>query len=114
MTMKARRLRRLQLGTLVALVLYVTLVIYLFLTMPVGQPRWNNVFVEHRIATATTVQELQNDLRSAVSNLSAFRHSRNEMLLVCFVASIGMTGFLGWSLFSIRGIKREVSDHNTV
>jgi hypothetical protein len=110
--MKARRLRRLQIRTLVALVLYVTLVVYLFLAMSVGQPRWNSVFVEHRIATATSVQQLQDDLRSAVSSLSAFRRSRNEMLLVCLVVSIGMTGFLSWSLFSMRGIKREVCiDH---
>ena len=110
--MKTQRLHRLQMGTLIALVLYMALVIYLFLTIPVGQPKWNNGLVERQIATAATVQELQDDLRSAVSSLSAFRHSRNEMLMVCFVASIAMTGFLGWSWFAMRDIKREVSiDH---
>jgi hypothetical protein len=106
--MKTQRLFRLQVSTLVALVLYSMLVIYLFLGLPLGQPRWNSGLAEHRIATAATVQELQDDLRSAVSSLSTFRQSRNEMLLVCFVVSIGMTGFLGWSLFTLQRIKREV------
>jgi hypothetical protein len=106
--MKTQRLVRLQLSTLIALVLYSILVIYLFLTLPLGQPKWNSGLAEHRIATATTVQELQDDLRSAVSSLSTFRHSRNEMLLVGLVVSIGMTGFLGWSLVTLQRIKREV------
>jgi hypothetical protein len=106
--MKTQGLRRLQVGTRIALVLYLALVIYLFLVIPVGQPKWNSGLAEHRIATATTVQELRDDLRSAVSSLSSFRHSRNEMLLVCFVVSNGMTGFLGWSLFTMQRIKREV------
>lgn len=94
---------------MIALVLYVGLVIYLFRNMPLGQPKWNIGLAEHRIATAASVQELQDDLRSAVSSLSTFRHSRNEMLLVCLILSVGMTGFLGWSLFAMRSIKREAS-----
>ncbi len=107
--MKSRRLHRLQVGTLIALGLYFTLVIYLFLALPLGQPKWNSGLAERRIAASTTPKELQDDLRSAVSSLSTFRHSRNEMLLICFVANIGMTGFLGWSWFMMERIKREVA-----
>jgi hypothetical protein len=105
--MKSKRLRKLQIGTLIALVLYVALVIYMFLVMPTGQPKWNNGVAERRIQNATSMQELQSDLRSAVSSLSTFRHSRNDLLFICFVASIGMTGFLGWSFFVMGRVKRE-------
>ena len=106
--MKLKRLRSLQLGTLIALVFYLLLVIYLFRVMPLGQPKWNSVLAGRRIESATTMKELQNDLRSAVSSLVAFRRSRNEMLLVCFIVSIGMTGFLGWRWFMTEWVKREV------
>ena len=106
--MESKRLRRLQMGTLIALVLSVALVIYLFLVLPLGQPKWSNAMAERRIQSASSVQELQNDLRSAVSSLSTFRHSRNDMLLVCLVAGIVMTGFLAWSWLMMERMKREV------
>ena len=68
---------------------------------------WNNGVAERRIQDATSMQELQGDLRSAVSSLSTFRHSRNEMLLTCFVANIVMSGFLGWSLFMMKRVERK-------
>jgi hypothetical protein len=107
--MKTTRLRKVQFGTLIALMLYVVLVSYMFLVMPIGQPKWNNGVAERRIQNATSMEELQRDLRSAVSSLSTLRHSRNELLFVCFVAGIGMIGFLGWSLFMMERVKREDS-----
>src|SRR5204863_9429852 len=77
--MKSTRLRKLQLGTATALMLCLGLVIYLFRAMPIGQPMWNTALAERQLKDATAIQELQRDLRSAVSSLSRFRHSRNEM-----------------------------------
>ena len=87
------------------------LVIYLFFAIPVGQPMWSGPLAERRIRDATSLEELQRDLRSAVNSLSTFRHSRNWMLLGCLGAGVGMTGFLFWSLFMIQRIKKgEVND----
>lgn len=107
--MKSTRLRKLQFGTVMAMVLCLVLVIYMFRVMPIGQPKWNSGVAERRIQDATSMQELQVDLRSAVSSLSMFRHSRNEMLFVCFVVNIVMAGFLGWSLFMMGRVKRKDS-----
>ena len=105
--MESTRLRKLQFGTVMALVLCSVLVTYMFRAMPIGQPQWNSGVDERRIKDASSMLELQSDLRSAVSSLSAFRHSRNRMLFVYLVANIVMTGFLGWSLFMMRRVKRK-------
>ena len=52
---------------------------------------------------------LQNDLREAVSSLATFRHDKNELLLICFAATVGVASFFGWSLFVISRVKREMS-----
>ena len=104
--MKSQRLRKLQIGTAIAIVLYLMLVTYMFLAMPFS-PKWNNAVVERRIQSAASMQELQTDLRSAVSSLSTYRHSSLQLQLLCLVASIGTVGFLGWSLFMMGRVKRE-------
>lgn len=62
----------------------------------------------HEIKTADLPQ-LQNDLREAVSSLATFRHDKNDLLLVCLATTVGVVGFLGWSLFVISRVKREVN-----
>src|SRR6478735_7251326 len=101
--MKSQRLLKLQIGTITALVLYVMLVTYMFLIVPRG-PHWNNYQAERAIQSANSMQELQADLRSAVSSLSTFRHSSNKLLLTYFVASVGTVGFLGWSLSMVSRV----------
>ena len=106
--MKAKRLSRLQTWTVVALMAYFLLAVYMFFTLPTGQPFWSSIgYAESELKTADT-QQLQTDLRSAVGSLAKFRHDKNELLLICFVATVGIVGFLGWSTFMIGRIKREV------
>ena len=106
--MKSQRLLKLQVGTITTLVLYVMLVTYMILNLPRG-PHWNNYQAERAIQSANSMEELQNDLRSAVSSLSTFRHSINKLLLTFFVASVGTVAFLGWSLFMVGRVKSEDS-----
>ena len=107
--MKSKRLPRLQAGTAIALVFYVLMAVYMFSTIPTGQPMWSSInLAESEIKTADLPQ-LQSDLRSAVTSLAKFRHDKNELLLIFFFASIATIGFLGWSLLMIWRIKREDS-----
>lgn len=55
-------------------------------------------------------QQVQSYLNSAVVSLDAFRHDKNESLLIIIGVTIGIVGFLGWSTFMLGQIKREV-DH---
>jgi hypothetical protein len=81
----------------------------MFLTIPTGQPIWSSIgLAESEIKTAD-MQRLQTDLHSAVSSLAKFRHDKNELLMACFVATVGIVGFLGWSTLMIGRIKREVA-----
>jgi len=107
--MKMKRLARLQILTIIALLGYASFAGYLFFTIPTGQPIWSSMSVaNHEIKTADLPQ-LQNDLREAVSSLATFRHDKNILLLVCLATTVGAVGFFGWSLFVISRVKREVS-----
>ena len=106
--MNSNRLRTFQISTLIALVLYVLLLIYMALVaIPTSNPKWNRGLAEHHIEMATITQELQGDLRDAVHNLTWGLHLKNRLLLIFFVSAVCMASFLGWSLFMIRRLKRE-------
>jgi hypothetical protein len=108
--MKSNRLSRLQAATAGALVLYALFFIYMFVYIPATNPMWNKGVAERRIQSATTLPELQTDLRSAVGNLSTFLHIKNELLLAFMIATAGMMVFLGWSLYMLGRLKREDSN----
>lgn len=106
--MKTKRLVGLQRWTAIVLVVYTFLAGYLFFTIPAGQPMWSSIgYANSEIKTAD-LSRLQSDLHSAVSSLATFRHDKNELLIICFAATVGVVGFLGWSLFAIGRVKREV------
>jgi hypothetical protein len=107
--MKTKRLVRLQTGTVIALFVYALLAAYLFLAIPAGQPMWSSMTLANSQIKTADLPQLQNDLREAVSSLATFRHDKNELLLICFAATVGVVAFLGWSLFVISRVKREVS-----
>ncbi len=107
--MKSKRIARLQAGSAIALVICALMAVYMFWTIPAGQPMWSSVHLAESEIKSADLPRLQSDLRSAVASLAAFRHDKNELLLVCFLATIAMTAFLGWSLLMIWRIKREDS-----
>jgi hypothetical protein len=107
--MKTKRLVRLQLCTGIALVAYTFLAGYLFFTIPTGQPIWSSMTLANSEIKTADLPRLQNDLREAVSSLATFRHEKNQLLLICLAATVGVVGFFGWSLFSISRVKKEVS-----
>lgn len=107
--MKSNRLCRLQTAIASALILYTLFFIYMFFYIPATNPMWSKGVAEQHIQSATTLQELQTDLRSAVGGLSTGLHIKNELLLAFMIATAGMIGFLGWTSFMICRLKRENS-----
>jgi hypothetical protein len=69
--------------------------------------KYNEGAAEREIQGATTMQELQGDLRGAVVALGHYRDAKNELLSIFFVETVGMIGFLAWSLFMIGRLKKE-------
>jgi len=110
--MKSKRLFRLQVGVIIALVLYIVLAVYMFFAIPAGQPKWSSIGLANSEIQSADLQRLRTDLHSAVSSLATFRHDKNELLLVSFAATISTICFLGWSLFIIGRVKREDSIHD--
>jgi hypothetical protein len=108
--MKTKRLIQLQVSTVIMLAAYVLLSAYLFFAIPSGQPMWSSMGLAQREIQSADLPRLQSDLHSAVSSLATFRHDKNILLLVCLAATVGVVCFLGWSVFVINRIKREV-DH---
>jgi len=108
--MKSKRLRRLQIGTIGVMFLYMLMLGYFLHTIVISTPMWSQPMAERRIESDKTVQDLQFDLRDAAQNFSHALHVKNELLLIYFGSTVGMIGFLGWSTFMIFRIKREV-DH---
>jgi hypothetical protein len=115
MTIKSKRLRRLQTWTIAVLILYVLMLGYslvvifrhaiLFaVTAPYYQP-----MVERHIQSDKTVQELQSDIRVYNQNFSNALQVERDLLHIYFGANVAMIGFLGWSTFVIFRLKREVA-----
>jgi hypothetical protein len=106
--MKSKRLRRLQIGTIGVMLLYMLMLGYFLHTVITSNPMWSQPMAERRIESDKTVQELQSDLRDAAQNFSHALHVKNELLLIYFGSTVAMIGFLGWSTFMIFRSKREV------
>jgi hypothetical protein len=108
--MKTKRLVRLQMSMTIGLFVYALFAAYLFLTIPAGQPMWSSMALANSEIKTAGLPQLQIDLRNAVSSLATFRHDKNEVLVFCFAATVGVVGLLGWSLFIISRVRREVTD----
>jgi len=105
--MNIDRLQRFQTGTLIALVLYLLLLLYMtFIGVPTSNPMWNKGMAESQIQAATTMQDLQGDLRSAVRNLTRGLDLKNRLLLAFLISILFMIVYLGWSLWMIHRLKK--------
>ena len=107
--MKSKRLIKLQISTFIALVVYALLACYLFFTIPTGQPKWSSMSLANSEIKTADLPRLQTDLHNAVSSLATFRHDKNQLLLICFAATVAAVIFFGWNLFVISRVKRDVS-----
>lgn len=105
--MKSNRLRALRRVTAIALLFYTLLLVYVFYATAVSNPKWSQSMAERHIQSATTMQELQSHLRDAVLNLTWGLHSKNRIVLILFISTIGVVVFLGWSLFMTGRLKGE-------
>jgi hypothetical protein len=108
--MKTKRLLRLQILTVVVLVVYSLFAIYIFFAIPNGQPMWGSIYYAGSEIKSADLPRLQADLHSAVSSFATFQRDKNELLFICLLATVGIVGFLGWSAFMMGRIKRE-ADH---
>ena len=112
--MKSKRLRTLQAGTLVVLLLCVLLFLFMAIAIPNGATLWaDKQWADEQIRGAQTLEQLQRVAHFAASSISAGQQTWSTLLYIFMFATIGMLIFLGWSLFMIRRIKREdSSDHD--
>ena|ERR1035441_186020 len=115
--MKSKRLRRLQILTIIVLFLYILMLGYALavtfhhaMLFDVTRPYYQQRLVRH-FESDKTVQELQSDFRLDTQNLSDALQVKSDLLSIYFDASVAMIGFLGWSTFMIYRIKGEV-DHD--
>jgi hypothetical protein len=114
--MKSKRLRRLQICTIVVLFLYMLLLGYSFnVIFQHGKlfgvvASQGQATTERRIESDKNVPELQDDFRVSTQNFSYALQVKSDLLSIYIDANIAMIGFLGWSTFMMFRIKREV-DH---
>ena len=109
--MKIKRLFRLQIGMVLVLLVYLLFAGYLIVTLPSYAPpmRFSSTIAEQQVRT-DTLPQLQSDFRSTISYVAELHRDMGKLLLVCLVGSVAVVGFLGWSIFVVSRIKREV-DH---
>ena len=109
--MKIKRLFRLQLVMVLVLLVYLLFAGYLIVTLPSHAPpmRFSSTIAEQQVRT-DTLPQLQSDFRSTISYVAELHRDMGKLLLVCLVGSVAVVGFLGWSIFVVSRIKREV-DH---
>jgi hypothetical protein len=109
--MKSKRLFRLQVAMTLVMLAYLFFAGYLIITLPsyVIPMRFSSTIADQQVRT-DALPQLQSDFRLAISYVAELQHDRIELLLLCFIASVVVVGFLGWSIFVVNRIKREV-DH---
>lgn len=111
--MRSERLRTLKGGTVVVLVLCVLLLLYMLIAIPNAATLWaDKQWADEQIRAAPTLEQLQRVAHFAASSISIAQQTSTMLLFIFLFATVGMIGFLGWSLFMIGRIKREdSSDH---
>jgi hypothetical protein len=109
--MKIQRLMRLQVWMVIVLTTYALLSGYLLFSMPQrAMPMLLARSVAEREVQTSDLSQLQSDFRFVVSYASEIQRDRNQFLLICLGATVAVVGFMGWSIFVISRVKREV-DH---
>ena len=95
----------------ILLATYALLSGYLLFSIPhYAMPMRLSGSVAAREAQSDDLSQLQSDFRLAVSYVGEIQRDKNELLLICLGATIVVVGFMGWSIFVINRVKREV-DH---
>jgi hypothetical protein len=109
--MKRKRLLTLQASMATVLLVYLLFASFLFFSLPsYATPiRLSKAIAEKEVRT-DDLPKLQSDFRLAISYVGELQRDRIELLLASFVASVAVVGFLGWSIFVVSRVKREV-DH---
>ena len=109
--MKTKRLLKLQIGMALVLLVYLLFAGYLIATLPSHAipMRFSSTITEQQIRT-DTLPQLQSDYRLAITYLAQLHRAQGELLLVCLFGSVTAVGFLGWSIFVLGRIKRDI-DH---
>jgi hypothetical protein len=108
--MKVQRLMRLQVWMVIVLATYALLSGYLYFSIPRAMPMRLSGSVAEREVQTDDLSQLRSDFRLAVSYLGEIQRDKNELLLICLGATVAVVGFMGWSIFVISRVKREV-DH---
>ena len=104
--MNIDRLQRFQTGTLMVMACYLLQLLYMaFIGIPTSNPMWNKGLAESQIQAATSMQDLQNDLRSAVRNLTWGLQLKDRLLLAFVFSTFMLISYLGWSLWMIHRLK---------
>jgi hypothetical protein len=109
--MKIKRLFRLQIGMVFVLLVFLLFAGYLIVTLPSHAipMRFSSTIAEQQVRT-DALPQLQSDFRLTISYVAELHRDMGELLLVCLVGSVAVVSFLGWSIFVVSRIKREV-DH---
>jgi hypothetical protein len=84
---------------------------YLFFSIPQrALPLLLARHVAEREVQTSDLSQLQSDFRFVVSYAREIQRDRVQLLLICLGTSVAVVGVMGWSIFVISRIKREV-DH---
>jgi hypothetical protein len=107
--MKIKKLVRLQVWMVIVLTTYALLSGYLFFSAPHDATLIRlSGSAAKREAQTDNLSQLQGDFRLAISHMGEIQRDRDKLLLICLGATVAVIGFLGWSLFVISRVKREV------
>jgi hypothetical protein len=102
---------RLQVWMVIVLTTYALLAGYLLFSMPQrAMPMLLARSVAEREVQTSDLSQLQSDLRFVISYAREIQRDRVQLLLICLGTSVAVVGFMGWSIFIISRVKREV-DH---
>jgi hypothetical protein len=108
--MKSKLVNRLYTGTFLAFAAWVLLLVYMVLVIPNGATMWaDKQWADQSIRGAESTEQLRQTLHLAISSISVGQQIWSRCLNIFMFATVGMIGFLVWSLFLIRRLKRETA-----
>ena len=112
--MKSPRLRKLQTWTIIVLIAYTLLALFVYKFVAPNPARLKLEASTDRESQIQRqdVQLLRSNLSLAFVRLDALRHGKDEFQIIFFAATAGIVGFGIWSLHMMGRIKREaLIDH---
>ena len=112
--MKSIRIRKLQTWTIIVLIAYtlLALFVYKFVAPNPARLRLEASMDRESQIQRQDVQPLRSNLSLALVRLDALRHDKDEFQIIFFAATAGIVGFGIWSLYMMGRIKKEdLIDH---